>query len=657
MAINSLWTTREACGHILPDFEIIINKGFNYLKQVIEGYLQKLDPGSKDDLDKKTFYESALSIIDAVIDFSKRYAALLTKIAGEEQDPGKKEELITLADICRKVPAKPAGSFLEALQSYWFTFLINQIEGNGYAYTIGRFDQVLYPFYKKDLDNGLITYESTLEMIENFWLKVSQLRKVKSWQDTETFTGYQMFAQVTIGGTDKEGKDAVNDISFLILKAYRDLRLHMPSISVRYHEGINQEFFNECIEIIKLGGGMPAIYNDGAAIPSLTKKGVLPADANNWAVVGCVEQSVPGKHGGRYGASFYNLPKVLEITLNGGRDPGSGICLFEQDRDLSNFESFEDLLICFKKQIANYFDLVAIADNIVDLSWEKNVPVLYLSLLVQDCIKRGKQVHSGGAIYDYTGGVVAGIATAANSLAALKKAVFEDKVITGGQLLKILNNDFDYNENGINGEEIRRYLINKCSKYGNDDDYVDEIARDIFLYYDSVAWEKKNTRFGRGPIGGRFHCSTATVASSVALGKNVGATPDGRKASKPLNDGMSPFRGTDVNGPTAVLKTIAKMPNVEYSGGNLLNIKLNPAYLKGAVGTKAISDLLKAYFILGGYHIQINFVDNKILKDAKKHPGKYKDLVVRVAGYSALFIHLDPNVQDDIIARTEHCFS
>jgi formate C-acetyltransferase len=512
---------------------------------------------------------------------------------------------------------------------------------------------MLFPYYENDLERGIIDKMKALHLIENFWLKVNQLNKVKSWEDTETFTGYQMFTSLTIGGTDEYGNDIVNDLSYMALKAQRDLRMAMPSLCMRYFPGISDTFFNECIETVKLGGGMPAIYNDIVAIPALLNRGVNIEDANNWAIEGCVEMTVPGKWGGRYGASFFNLAKVLEITLHGGKDPRTGICLLKDDKDLSRYKSYEELVDAFKRQIKHYIDLRVIADNLNDSSWERNTPVPYLSLLVKDCVARGKQVHSGGAIYDYTGGQLTGIAMVADCLAALKKIVYEDKIIEGQLLLKVLDDDFTGSEIGTDGEKIRSMLMN-CPKYGNDDDYVDDIAKQLFIFYNSVVQNKKNTRYGRGPIGGKFHPSTATVVANVPMGKIVGATPNGRKAFQPLSEGLSPFRGCDKNGPTSLLKTISKMPNVLFSGGQLLNMKLNPLYYKGDVGTKAISDLLKTYFMLGGYHIQINFVDSKTLKDAKKNPENHEDLVVRVAGYSALFVHLDPDVQDDIIERTEH---
>jgi formate C-acetyltransferase len=649
---DSIWNSREAMGHILPDFQMVIKRGFIDIRDEILDHLNSLEKNSEGYEEKQLFYKSTLIIIEAVLNFSERYVEKLKDLAADEKDISRKDELLTLAEICSKVPKYPAENFWEALQSYWMSYLINHIEGNGYALSIGRFDFNIYPYYQNDIDNGSITREFALELVENFWLKVNQLGKVKSWRDTQTFTGYQMFTPITLGGKDLRNNSNVNELSYMALKAFRDIRLPMPSLCIRYFNGIEEEFLNECIECIKLGGGMPAIYSDEVTIPMLLNRGVTIEDAHNWAIVGCVEPSVPGKFGGRYGAAFFNIAKVLELTLNGGRDPISGITIFKQDKDLSNYDSYEEMFHDFKQQIIKYFEQVVQMDNMVDVSWEEITPDPYLSILINDCIKRGKELHAGGAVYDYTGGIVSGIATAADSLAVLKKLVFEDKLFKGKDFLDILNNNFS----GEKGEEARRIVINKAPKYGNNIDYVDDIAKELFIFFNSIIEKKDNSRNNRGPIGCKFHTSTATVASNVPLGKVVGATPNGRKAFLPVNDGMSPTRGHDTNGPTAVLKTIAKMPNVLISSGNLLNIKFNPLYLKGDHGTKIISDLLKTYFILGGYHLQINFVDNEVLKAAKKNPQNHKDLVVRVAGYSALFIHLDPDVQDDIIARTEHCF-
>lgn len=649
---DSIWNSREAMGHILPDFQMILNRGFLNIRDEILDHMNNLDNNDEKDKEKKPFYESTLIIINAVLNFSDRYADKIRALAANENNMERKRELLTLADICNKVPKYPAENFWEALQSYWMSYLINHIEGNGYALSIGRFDYNLYPYYINDINSGLISREFALELVEGFWLKINQLSKVKSWRDTQTFTGYQMFTPITLGGKDLKNNSNVNELSYMALKAYRDVRLPMPSLCIRYFNGIEDDFLNECIECIKLGGGMPAIYSDEVTIPMLLNRGVLIEDAYNWAIVGCVEPSVPGKFGGRFGAAFFNIAKVLEITLNGGKDPISGITIFKQNKDLSDYDSYEEMFNDFKQQIIKYFDQVVLMDNMVDISWEKIVPDPYLSILINDCVKRGKELHAGGAVYDYTGGIISGIATTADSLAVLKKLVFDEKLFDGKDFLDILKSNFF----GDNGEEARRIVINKAPKYGNNIDYVDDIAKDLFIFYNSVIEKKSNSRNNRGPIGCKFHTSTATVASNVPLGKMLGATPDGRKAFLPVNDGMSPTRGYDTNGPTAVLKTIAKMPNILMSSGNLLNIKFNPVYLNGDHGTKIISNLLKTYFILGGYHIQINFVDNKVLKDAKKSPQNYKDLVVRVAGYSALFIHLDPDVQDDIIARTEHCF-
>lgn len=651
-AFDSLWNSREGCGHIVPGFERVLEKGFDGLGNEVRALLANLDLSEYENIDKKTFYESLLIVVDAVVDFSRRYSDMLLKLAAQVEG-SRKTEVLELARICGKVPREPAETFWEAIQSYWLTYLINHIESNAYSLNIGRFDQILYPYYKRDLEENRVTREGAFELVENFWLKVNQLNKVKCWDDTKTFTGYQMFTSLTVGGTDSRGGDAVNEISLMCLKAYRDLKLPMPSLCVRYFSGMKEDFLHECVETIKTGGGMPAIYNDGVAIPALLNRGVSVEDAYNWAIEGCVEITVPGKWGGRYGASFLNLPKVLEMALNGGRDPITGDRLFGADKDLSTLDSFDELLDHFKHQIERYVDLVTIADNINDLSWERNVPVPYLSLLVDDCVRRGKQIHEGGAVYDYTGGQLTGIAMVADCLAAIRKVVYEEKTVSGSELLQALHSNFETSNEKIDGEALRRVLI-ECPKYGNDIDYVDTLAKDVFTFYNSVVQRKRNTRFGRGPIGGRFHPSTATVVNNVPMGEMVGATPNGRKAFEPLSEGLSPFRGSDKSGVTAVMKTVSKMPNVLYSGGQLLNIKLNPLYFKGKEGTRIIADLLRTYYMLGGYHVQINFVDNKTLIDAKEHPERHQDLVVRVAGYSALFVHLHPQVQDDIINRMEH---
>lgn len=395
---------------------------------------------------------------------------------------------------------------------------------------------------------------------------------------------------------------------------------------------------------------MPAFFNDEVIIPSLLLRGIGKEDAYNYCLVGCVEPSVPGKWGGRYGASLFNLTKCLELALNGGKDPRTGIRLYGDGKTLKDFNRYEELYTAFKDQLRHYIRLYTIMDNIQDLVWEEMLPTPFVSGLVNDCIERGKEIKKGGAVYDFSGGQAGNIANVANSLAVIKKLVFEEGIISKEELQRALESNFE----GPRGEEIRQIVITRAPKYGNDDDYVDSIAKDAFSHYLKEVGKHRNTRWGRGPIGGTFHPSTASVAYNIPAGALTCATPDGRKAGEALADVESPFRGTEMNGPTAVIKSVSKLEHILESGGSILNLKFNPSIFNDARQLDNLIALIQSYFELKGMEVQILIVSAEKLKDAQKKPEKYKDLLVRVAGYSTYFVALDPQVQNDIIARTEH---
>ncbi len=653
-AYDSMWIAKDGMGHIIPDYPYMINNGIDNILNYVGLLEDSLDLSIPENIKKRIFYESVKIALNAVKKFAERYSNLAEKLANKTDDPIRRTELLEISKILMKISAKKADTFYEAIQTLIFLHLIVQIESNGHSVNIGRFDQFLYPYFKKDMENGFLTYERALELIQCFWIKHNELNKVRGWEDTSSFVGYQLWEALTIGGADEMGHSQINELSYLCLKAADELKTPMPSLCARYFKNCPRRFLIECAKVIRNGGGIPAMYNDEIAIPMLLNRGVKEQDAYNWAIEGCVELQVPGKWGGRNGAGWYNLPKILEITLHGGKDPISGMTLFKNSeseiKKLGNFGSYEALWKEYKKYMDYYLKLITLSENCVDYSFENVVPELFLPTMIHDCLERGKTVHEGGAIYDYTGGQEIGFASTADSLAAIKKLVFEEKVISEDELLEAIDSNFE----NPGGEIIRQILLNKAPKFGNDIDYVDEISKELYWYFCTEYSKYDNTRAGRGPIGCKFHPSTATASANVPFGMVIGALPSGRKKFEPINDGCSPFHGVDNLGPTATLKSVAKMPTLLLSGGQLLNLKVLPKTIEGEEGINRFVDLIQGFFELNGYHVQINVLDNKVLIDAQKHPEKYPNLMVRVAGYSALFVPLKKEVQDDIIARTCH---
>jgi formate C-acetyltransferase len=488
------------------------------------------------------------------------------------------------------------------------------------------------------------------EILGCFWVKLASITKLRSWGPTRYTAGMPMFQNLTIGGQTISGDDAANELSRLVLDCHDKMRLSQPTLTVRVHKKTPQEFLLRCVDVLCGGGGMPAFFNDEIIIPSLLLRGVTREDAYNYCLVGCVEPSIAGKWGGRQGAAQFHLAKCLELALHGGRDPRTGIALFPTGKTFPDFRDTEELMQAYKKQMSSYLRLYAIADNIVDLVWEELMPTPFVSGLVDSCIERGRELKKGGAVYDLSAGQTGHIANVANSIAAVQKLVFEERKLTKQELWQALQEDFQ----GARGEEIRQLLINRAPKYGNDEDSVDGIAREIFSHYLNETGKLKNTRWGKGPIGCTFHPSTASVSYNVPAGDLVGATADGRKAREPLADVESPYRGTERNGPTAVIKSVSKLEHILESGGSILNLKFSPSLFEEGRNRENLVALIRAYFALKGMEVQIDIVSSKTLRQAQKEPEKYPDLLVRVAGYSAYFVALDPEVQNNIIARTEH---
>ena len=496
---------------------------------------------------------------------------------------------------------------------------------------------------------GRLTVEQAQELLELLWLKLFSIIKVRPWDHTRYGIGYPTYQNVTVGGVDADGQDATNDVSYMVLETIRNTRLTQPNVSARIHANTPERFLMECARTIRLGFGMPAIKNDEIIIPALLEKGVSPADAYNYAIVGCIEASVPGKWGYRVtGMSFLNVLKILELALNDGRDPRTGLQLHPGRGDLTAFDSFEALYQAFYEQYLFYIRTSFHLDAVADVCLEEMVPDAFCSALVDDCLRRGLTIKEGGAVYDIVSGLQSGVTNTANALMALKKLVFDDRVLTAARVQAALSANFE-NEGG---EVVRQRLL-RAPKYGNDLDEVDALAVRIMKDYQAEMTKYHHTRHGRGPIGGGYAGSTSNISANVPLGSKIGATPDGRKAGEPIAEGVSAMHGTDSSGPTGLLRSVSKLPTIKMVA-QLLNIRLSPTALASEAGLRHLVALIKGLRNLKVWHVQFNTVDTETLLAAQRNPEQYRDLVVRVAGYSALFVTLDRATQDDIIRRTVH---
>ena len=636
--------------HLAADYETLLKTGLKGYEERTRKLKDQLDLCVPENIDKYQFYKAVLIVIDAVKTFAKRFSDL-AKEKAENAEGKRKEELLEISRICLKVPYEPAETFKEALQSTWFIQLILQIESNGHSLSYGRFDQYMYPYYKHDIDNKLITEDEALELLTNLWIKTLTINKVRSQSHTFSSAGSPMYQNVTIGGQTTDKKDAVNELSYLILKSVAQTRLPQPNLTVRYHKNLDKKFMDECIEVMKLGTGMPAFNNDEVIIPSFIEKGVKEEDAYNYSAIGCVETAVPGKWGYRCtGMSYMNFLRILLIAMNNGIDLTSGKRFVEECGYFKDMTSFEQLKDAWDKVVRKLTRMSVIVENSIDLALERDVPDVLCSALTEDCIGRGKTIKEGGAVYDFISGLQVGIANMADSLAAIKKLVFEEKKITPEQLWNAIIDDFTSEES----QKIQQMLINESPKYGNDDDYVDNLVVEAYDSYIDEMKKYPNTRYGRGPIGGIRYAGTSSISANVGQGYGTMATPDGRKARTPLAEGCSPAHSMDKNGPTAVFKTVSKLPTHEITGGVLLNQKVTPQMLSTEENKMKLEMMIRTFFNrLEGYHVQYNVVSRDTLIDAQLHPEKHRDLIVRVAGYSAFFNVLSKATQDDIIERTE----
>lgn len=637
--------------HLAVNYERILKDGLKGYEKRVKEYKATLDLTDPESIDKYCFYNAVLIVLEAVRNFANRYSVLAKDLAEKELNQERKIELLEISRICSKVPYEPAETFREAVQSVWFIQLILQIESNGHSLSYGRFDQYMYPYYDRDIKNGTIKESEALELLTCLWIKTLTINKVRSQAHTLSSAGSPMYQNVTIAGQTIDKKDAVNDLSFLVLKSVAQTRLTQPNLTVRYHKNINKHFLDECVEVMRLGFGMPALNNDEIIIPSFMDWQVKEEDAYNYSAIGCVETAVPGKWGYRCtGMSYINFPRMLLCTMNNGVDLTSNKRFTKGYGYFTEMESYEELLKAWDKTIREITRYSVIVENVIDKASERDVPDILCSALTDDCIARGKTIKEGGAVYDFISGLQVGIANMADCLAAIKKLVYEEKKITRQELWNAILDDFSSPEN----KKIQEMLIREAPKYGNDDDYVDQLIVEAYDSYIEEIEKYPNTRYNRGPIGGIRYAGTSSISANVGQGMSTMATPDGRNAFEPLAEGCSPAHNSDKNGPTAVFKSVSKLRTNKITGGVLLNQKMTPQMLSTEENRQKLELLIKTFFNrLHGYHVQYNIVSKETLIDAQKHPEKHKDLIVRVAGYSAFFNVLSKKTQDDIIGRTE----
>ena len=637
--------------HLAVNYERILKEGLRGYEKRVKEYKASLDLTDPESIDKYCFYNAVLIVLEAVRNFANRYSVLAKDLAEKELNQERKIELLEISRICSKVPYEPAETFQEAVQSVWFIQLILQIESNGHSLSYGRFDQYMYPYYDRDIKNGTIKESEALELLTCLWIKTLTINKVRSQAHTLSSAGSPMYQNVTIAGQTIDKKDAVNDLSFLVLKSVAQTRLTQPNLTVRYHKNINKHFLDECVEVMRLGFGMPALNNDEIIIPSFMDWQVKEEDAYNYSAIGCVETAVPGKWGYRCtGMSYINFPRMLLCTMNNGVDLTSNKRFTKGYGYFTEMESYEELLKAWDKTIREITRYSVIVENVIDKASERDVPDILCSALTDDCIARGKTIKEGGAVYDFISGLQVGIANMADCLAAIKKLVYEEKKITRQELWNAILDDFSSPEN----KKIQEMLIREAPKYGNDDDYVDQLIVEAYDSYIEEIEKYPNTRYNRGPIGGIRYAGTSSISANVGQGMSTMATPDGRNAFEPLAEGCSPAHNSDKNGPTAVFKSVSKLRTNKITGGVLLNQKMTPQMLSTEENRQKLELLIKTFFNrLHGYHVQYNIVSKETLIDAQKHPEKHKDLIVRVAGYSAFFNVLSKKTQDDIIGRTE----
>ncbi|CUX36349.1 glycyl radical protein [Clostridium sp. C105KSO13] len=677
-------------GHVTVKYGEVLAIGFSGIKEKAASQKSKLSLADGDYQQKARFLDAVIISCDAAVTYAKRYAKLALKEAERCSDPVRKKELLQIAQNCENVPEKGATGFYEACQSFWFVQQLLQIESSGHSISPGRFDQYMYPYYKKDIDSGRITREYAQELIDCIWVKLNDLNKCRDAVSAQGFAGYSLFQNLIAGGQNEDGVDVTNDLSFMSIQASMHVSLPQPSLSVRVWNQTPHEFLIKAAELTRTGIGLPAYYNDEVIIPALVSRGLTMQDARDYNIIGCVEPQKAGKTEGWHDAAFFNMCRPLELVFNNGMD--KGVQLGPKTGKVEDMKTFDEFYDAYKTQMDYAIKLLVNADNSIDVAHAERCPLPFLSSMVDDCMEKGKTVQEGGAVYNFTGPQGFGVANMADSLYAVKKLVYDEQKITMKELKEALATNYgkglseediafmtaevagSMKEAGqVVGEkeisailktvvaaskspEVKKKgdsilkLIEEVPKFGNDISEVDAFARDVAYTY------TKPLQNYRNPRGGIFQAGLYPVSANVPLGAQTGATPDGRLAYTPVADGVSPSAGKDVNGPTAAANSVSRLDHYIASNGTLFNQKFHPSALSGRRGLENFVGLIRSYFDQKGSHMQFNVVSRETLKDAQKHPEQYKHLVVRVAGYSALFTTLSKSLQDDIIRRTEQGF-
>ncbi|HIT89028.1 MAG TPA: glycyl radical protein [Candidatus Merdenecus merdavium] len=677
-------------GHVTVQYEKVLAIGYEGIKRQAKQELDNCRVSDGNYIEKSRLLQAMMISCDAAIAYANRYAKLAEEQAKTCKDRRRAAELTRIAQNCRRVPMQGATSFYEACQSFWFVQQLIQIESSGHSISPGRFDQYMYPYYEKDRNQGKITREFAQELIDCIWVKLNDLNKCRDEASAEGFAGYSLFQNLISGGQNAEGIDVTNDLSFMTINATMHVQLPQPSFSVRVWNGSPHEFLIKAAELTRTGVGLPAYYNDEVIIPSLLNRGLTLQDAREYNIIGCVEPQKSGKTEGWHDAAFFNMCRPLELVFSNGMDKGVQVGI--KTGPVEEMTTFQQFFHAYQAQMDYMIELLVNADNAIDVAHAKRCPLPFLSSMVDDCMGRGKTVQEGGAIYNFTGPQGFGVANMADSLYAIKKLVFEEEKVTlseykealrlnygkgldvedltdltsdvlkglkeegqpvgESEVAAVLKSVLEISESDAVKEQGERLLklINGIPKFGNDIREVDEFAREVAYTYTRTLEKFKN------PRGGSYQAGLYPVSANVPLGAQTGATPDGRLARTPVADGVSPAAGKDTHGPTAAANSVAKLDHFIASNGTLFNQKFHPSVLSGKEGLEKFVALIRAYFDQKGSHMQFNVVDKETLLDAQKNPDQYRHLVVRVAGYSALFTTLSRSLQDDIINRTEQGF-
>lgn len=633
---------QRAPGHTVLG-EKIYRKGLLDIKKDIEESLSKLDfYNDPEALDKKEELEAMAICAEALIHYARRHAELARQMAEKEKDPQRKKELEKIAATCEWVPAHAPRDFWEALQYYWFVHVGVTTEYNTWdSFNPGRLDQHLYPFYRKGLEEGTLTREQAKELLEAFWVKFNnQPAPPKVGVTAEESGTYTDFALINVGGLTPDGRDAVNELSFLILDVIEEMRILQPSSMVQVSAKNPDSLLLRALKIVRTGFGQPSIFNTDAIVQELVRQGKKVEDARRGGASGCVEAGAFGTEAYIL-TGYFNIPKVFEITLNNGTDPRTGKKIGLETGDPRNFKTFDELMQAFEKQMRYFIDIKIRGNNVIEKLYATYLPAPFLSLFIDDCVAKGKDYHNGGARYNtrYIQGV--GLGSITDILSSIKYNIYDQKLVSWEEMLEALSKNF------VGYERLRDRLINRTPKFGNDDDYADDLARRVFDMYFNLIDGRPTA------CGGTYRINLLPTTVHVYFGKVTGATPDGRLAGEPLSEGISPVQGMDRKGPTAVIKSEGKLDHIK-TGGTLLNQKFTPQLLADEEGLVKLKDLIRTYFKFMGHHIQFNVVTAETLRDAQKHPEKYRDLIVRVAGYSDYFVDCAKELQEEIIRRTEH---